>query len=127
MLSTLLEPHCSHILPAAAALISTLGLTWYLLFSSAHPVLPDYIPSPRVLLSSLSKEEIAALPYPPDFYPGGRWVKTPHGTIRVYEFGPEMGKKVLLIHGISSPCYVFRDLAWRLADEGGCRVMLFGE
>ena len=126
MLSTLLDLHYPHILPAAAALISTLGLTCYLLLNQTPSVL-NYIPSPRIQLSSLSKEEIAALPYPPDFYPGGRWVKTPHGTIRVYEFGPETGKKVLLIHGISSPCYVFRDLAWRLADEGGCRVMLFGE
>lgn len=117
----------SQILPAAAALTSTLGLTCYFFLNRARSVLPDYIPSPRILLSSLSKEEIAALPYPPDFYPGGRWVKTPHGTIRVWEFGPETGKKVLFIHGISAPCYVFRDLAWRLADEGGCRIMLFGE
>lgn len=32
---------------------------------------------------------------------------------------------MLFVHGISMPCSVYRDLAWRLVEEGGCRVMLF--
>ncbi|KAF8419909.1 Alpha/Beta hydrolase protein [Tirmania nivea] len=113
----------SFLLPAAV--ISAVGLSSYLLLSCPPCALSNHIPSPRTKLSSLTEDEIAKLPYPPTFYPGGRWVKTPHGTIRVYEFGPEDGRKVLLVHGISTPCCVYRDLAWRLVEEGGCRVMLF--
>ena len=109
-----------------AAVISAVGLSSYLLLNRPPSVLPSYISSPRTKLSSLTEAELAKLPYPPTFYPGGRWVKTPHGTIRVYEFGPEDGRKVLFVHGISTPCCVYRDVAWRLVEEGGCRVMLFG-
>jgi len=106
-----------------AVVVSVVGLSSYLLLNR---VLPSHIPSPRTKLSSLTEDEIAKLPYPPTLYPGGRWVQTPHGTIRVYEFGPEDGRKVLFIHGISTPCCIFRDLAWRLVEGGGCRVLLFG-
>ncbi|KAF8455840.1 Alpha/Beta hydrolase protein, partial [Terfezia claveryi] len=108
-----------------AAVISAIGLSSYLLLNRPPSVLPNHIPSPRTKLFSLTEDEIAKLPYPPTFYPGGRWAKTPHGTIRVYEFGPEDGRKVLFVHGISMPCCVYRDLAWGLVEEGGCRVMLF--
>ncbi|KAI1333412.1 hypothetical protein F5Y16DRAFT_407248 [Xylariaceae sp. FL0255] len=57
-------------------------------------------------------------------FPGARNVPTPYGNIRVYEFGPEDGKKVLLTHGISTSCMTLRDIATPLAEKG-CRVMLF--
>ncbi|ETI27015.1 hypothetical protein G647_10114 [Cladophialophora carrionii CBS 160.54] len=83
------------------------------------------IRSPRTtLLPKLSKEEISDLPYPPDVLPGARDVDTPYGSIRVYEFGPEDGRKVLLIHGISTPAIALGGVAHGLVDNG-CRVMLF--
>ncbi|KAF2741288.1 alpha/beta-hydrolase [Polyplosphaeria fusca] len=83
------------------------------------------IPSPqRTLLPRLNDVDIEKLPYPPDALPGGRDVTSPCGTIRVYEWGPEDGKKVLLIHGISTPCIALAGVAYRLVDRG-CRVMLF--
>jgi pimeloyl-ACP methyl ester carboxylesterase len=83
------------------------------------------IPSPRTtLLPKLSKDEISDLPYPPDVLPGGRDVDTPYGSIRVYEFGPEDGRKVLLVHGISTPAIALGGVAHALVDHG-CRVMLF--
>jgi hypothetical protein len=42
----------------------------------------------------------------------------------VYEFGPEDGRKVLFVHGISTSCMTLKDIAQPLADKG-CRVMLF--
>jgi hypothetical protein len=27
-----------------------------------------------------------------------------YGTIRVYEWGPEKGRKILFLHGITTPC-----------------------
>jgi len=88
--------------------------------------------SPRAtLLPKLSEAEREALRYPPDVLPGGRDVNSPvclglvplvvlgiiatsgvliglqYGTTRVYEWGPEEGRKVLLVHGITTPCVAF--------------------
>jgi len=85
----------------------------------------NVIESPRTtLLPKLSETEKSKLPYPPDVLPGARDVSTPYGSIRVYEFGPENGRKVLLVHGISTPCISLGAVAHCLA-ENGCRVMLF--
>lgn len=83
------------------------------------------VPSARAtLLPKISKEEAAALEYPPDALPGGRYVDSPYGVIRVYEWGPEDGRKVLFVHGITTPCIALGALAQGLVDKG-CRVMLF--
>jgi hypothetical protein len=76
-------------------------------------------------LPQLSEEEVQQLPYPPDALPGPRDVQSPYGTVRVYEWGPEEGDKILLIHGISTPGIALADLAHKLVRRG-CRVMLFG-
>lgn len=98
----------------------------YLLLRPAPRIRPATITSPRTLLAGLSSAEIAQLPYPPDLYPGARWVDTPYGVIRVYEWGAETGRKVLFLHGIGTASCVARDLLWELSDAG-CRVMAFGE
>ena len=56
--------------------------------------------SPRRTLASSSKKDLDELPYPPDALPGERDVGSPYGSIRVYEWGPEGGRKVLLVHGM---------------------------
>jgi len=62
-------------------------------------------PSPlTTLLPELSSEKTEHLPYPPDAYPGARDVVSPYGSLRVYEWGPEDGRKVFLVHGIANPC-----------------------
>ncbi|MCJ1317439.1 hypothetical protein MMC15_002763 [Xylographa vitiligo] len=85
---------------------------------------PTYIPSPvDTLLPHLTSAERAALPYPPDIFPGARDVESPYGSLRVYEWGPEEGRKVLLVHGISTPCLSLGGIAEGLAEDGA-RVML---
>ncbi|KAE8441898.1 hypothetical protein EG329_004204 [Mollisiaceae sp. DMI_Dod_QoI] len=76
------------------------------------------------LLPKLNSAEKATLPYPPDALPGGRDVDSPYGTTRVYEWGPEDGRKVLLLHGITPPCLAVGAIAHGLVERG-CRVMLF--
>lgn len=57
--------------------------------------------------------------------PGARDVESPFGTLRVYEWGPQDGRKVLLLHGISTPAVGLGDLARDLVARG-CRVLLMG-
>jgi pimeloyl-ACP methyl ester carboxylesterase len=83
------------------------------------------IPSPLTThLPHLTPSEISQLPYPPNILPGARTVPTPYGRIHVFEFGPVSGPKVLLLHGISTPCVSLASLAEVLVARG-CRVMLF--
>lgn len=87
---------------------------------------PLPIPSPRqTVVAGLSSDEAQAIPYPPDFFPGRRDIDTPYGSVRVYEWGPEDGEKVLFVHGISLPCISLGNLAEEFARRG-YRVMLFG-
>ena len=72
----------------------------------------------RRVLESLSPKEIGSLPYPPGVLPGGRDVPTPHGLVRVYEWGPESGAKVILVHGITTPCPALGDLGHELVRRG---------
>jgi hypothetical protein len=83
-------------------------------------------PSPlKTVLPYLSKSQLTRLAYQPDLVPGARDVVTPFGSTRVYEFGPEDGQKVLLVHGITTPCLSLADIARNLVNKG-CRVMLYG-
>ena len=84
----------------------------------------NILPSPRKSLEILKAQDVDELPYPPDALPGARDVDTPYGNIRVYEWGPEEGRKVLLLHGISTPSIAFAGMAKSLVEKG-CRVMLF--
>lgn len=103
-------------------------ITPYLAYRLAHRVLQELDPERIPIYTAPrppSTQDLAKLPYPPDCLPGARDVDTPYGNIRVYEWGPEDGRKVLFVHGISTPCIAFAGLAKRLVEQHGCRVMLF--
>ncbi|CAJ2501735.1 Uu.00g045880.m01.CDS01 [Anthostomella pinea] len=113
----------------ATAIIATTVVTTITLISVARFVLwPRKTPIiPGALTTSvprLSEAELQDVAYRTDHFPGARDVVTPYGNIRVYEFGPEDGRKVLMLHGISTSCMTLADLAVGL-EEKGCRVMLF--
>lgn len=92
----------------------------------ARKPLPQRISSPRdTLLPQISSKQAAALPYPPDLLPGARDVTTPYGVMRVYEWGPKDGSKVLFIHGDTTPAPMLGPIAHNLSSRG-CRVMIFG-
>jgi hypothetical protein len=102
----------------------TLGLFARTLFAGGG-TRPTILASPRsTLLPGISEAENRQHPLPTDVLPGARDVATPYGSIRVYEWGPEDGDKVLLVHGITTPCIALGGLAHALVDRG-CRVMLF--
>lgn len=98
--------------------------------ASNQPVEPTVsrrsIPSPReTLIPHLTPSQADALAYPPNFLPGSRDVDTPFGTMRVYEWGPIGGRKIIFIHGDSTPGPMLAPIAQTLASRG-CRVIVFG-
>ncbi|KAF5539597.1 2-hydroxy-6-oxo-6-phenylhexa-2 4-dienoate hydrolase [Fusarium mexicanum] len=91
-----------------------------------YPVRPKTIRNPLKagVYDKANADKLKNLVYHPDQFPGARDVETPYGSIRVYEFGPEDGEKVLFVHGISTPCITLGPIALGLAKRG-YRVMLF--
>lgn len=125
-LDTMSYKSAPYFLTAGAASLSLFLIARSIQGKSKKNPWDHVVPSPLKSLSNLPAEEISKLPYPPDLFPGARDVDTPYGSIRVYEWGPESGKKVLLVHGISTPCMSLGSVAEKLV-ESGCRVMMFGE
>lgn len=111
------------IIPKILLTLPLIGIINYLIYTRLFaPQRPSILPSP---LKTLPPDQLASLVYPPDFFPGARDVATPYGSIRCYEFGPETGRKVLFFHGISTSCMTLTHIAHGLANQGGCRVLLF--
>lgn len=99
----------------SAAILSTL-------YTSLIPSKPKHIPSP---LQTQHTSPLQINSYPSaNYIPGARDIVTPHGSVRVYEFGPEDGRKVVLIHGISTPSPALAPIAEKLAAKG-CRVLFY--
>lgn len=114
----------------AAFTVLATGLA-YIGIKQLSPTKPERpvraIPSPRTtLLPQLSEAQAAALPYPPNLFPGARDVDTLYGSLRVYEWGPEDGEKVVMIPGDTSPAPVFSHISQALVNRG-YRVMIVGE
>ncbi|RDL36772.1 uncharacterized protein BP5553_06124 [Venustampulla echinocandica] len=106
----------------ASSVATTLAVV--ALAKTIQPTPKKIIASPRTtVLPRVSQEEQGELPYPPDIFPGARDVNSPYGSIRVYEWGPLTGRRVLLLHGISTPCISLGGIANTLVSKG-CRVML---
>ncbi|CAO1623622.1 unnamed protein product [Sympodiomycopsis kandeliae] len=99
----------------AGALTVAAAAGYLLLPTLDRPTRPKVVKGPE-----LSNEPA----YPHDVLPGGAWLQTPLGRIRYYEFGPEDGKKVLLVHGITTPTPVWKSVAPQLA-KAGYRVLTF--
>lgn len=103
---------------AAAAIYGALQSTFTSnkAFASPSPITP----SP---LAQHGQDK--SLAYPAHgLLPGARDVSSPYGNIRVYEFGPEDAtRRVVLLHGISTPSIALIPLA-RILAANGARVIL---
>ncbi|KAF9002314.1 Alpha/Beta hydrolase protein [Cyathus striatus] len=75
-------------------------------------------------LSSLPRTSKSREVYPEDFYEGGNYVKLPWGRVRYWVLGPEDGRKIVLIHGLTIPAMVWKDIATALAKQG-YRVLVY--
>ncbi|KAK0389399.1 hypothetical protein NLU13_2974 [Sarocladium strictum] len=117
------EPSTSLIVTTTA--IATIGAL-FLGRAAGWPSRPKVLANPLKTFpkGSQRREELGKLIYRPDTFPGARDVNTPYGSVRVYEWGPEDGPKVLLVHGISTSCITLMHISNSLVKRG-CRVMLF--
>ncbi|KAH8828979.1 Alpha/Beta hydrolase protein [Flagelloscypha sp. PMI_526] len=75
-------------------------------------------------LSSLPQTHRSWAVYPPDTYPGGGYAPLPYGKTRYWLFGPEDGQKIVLLHGLSVPSLIWKNVAPDLARRG-YRVLLY--
>ena len=118
----------SNLAPAAVLGLAGFALGYYA--SSSVPAGQNgrkAIPSPlQTLLPKLSERQIAELPYPPDFFPGARDVDSPYGKLRVYEWGPESGKKIMMVPGDTTPAPIFGVIAKSMVERG-FRVLVLGK
>ncbi|KAK0386846.1 hypothetical protein NLU13_5159 [Sarocladium strictum] len=80
--------------------------------------------APKKIARAKSRASPADRIYPQNVYPGARDVATPYGTIKVFEWGPEEGDKVLIIQGIGTPSLGYAGIANELVANG-CRVMTY--
>jgi len=92
-------------------------------FMAAFPV-PRAMVYVHPSLASLPPTSKSWTIYPEDFYPGGGYATFPNGKVRYWLLGPEKGKKIVLIHGLSIPAIIWKDVAPVLAARG-FRVLLY--
>ncbi|KAK6442106.1 hypothetical protein LTR95_001660 [Oleoguttula sp. CCFEE 5521] len=115
----------------AIALFLGLTTTAYLAVATYRSAVPKALSasihrSPRSKISTLPQASQDAVPYPPNALPNPRDVSTPYGNIRTNLYGASnTGRKILLIHGISTPSVVFAPLATLLADKHNYQVLTF--
>ncbi|KAG0278114.1 hypothetical protein BGZ95_004709 [Linnemannia exigua] len=75
-------------------------------------------------LPSLRAANLLKSAYPEDYYPGGEYAELSYGETHYFLFGPEDGKKIVFVHGLSTPASVYNGVARHMADNG-CRVLLY--
>lgn len=100
---------------ALAAAAGTASLLYLLSNTRMRSTYPKVLKAPA---------KIHEQPYPADVFPNGADLNTPYGTIRYYEFGPEDGKKLLFVHGISTPSPAWSLIAPYLT-KAGYRILCF--
>jgi len=124
------NPPGTHALTNKQTLITAIA-TSTLLYAASKAALAYFAnpqtPHDKIHRSPLttSTNNLETCAYPPTSLPGARDIPTPYGSIRTYEWGPPTGRKILFVHGISTPCIALAGLAQELVEQHGCRVLLF--
>ncbi|KAF7984731.1 hypothetical protein HWV62_11666 [Athelia sp. TMB] len=104
-------------------LLTSLLLLFYTIAS--FPSSPHTVTTVHHSLAALPEACISWKIYPEDFYEGGAYVTLPQGKTRYWIMGPEnSGQKIVLIHGLSIPSMVYKNVAPALASKG-YRVLLY--
>ncbi|KAJ2930865.1 hypothetical protein H1R20_g6227, partial [Candolleomyces eurysporus] len=110
-----------HCFSLVLLILPPLLLTLYFLAAFPSPPAPIVV---HQSLESLPQTSKSWSIYPEDFYPGGAYAELPYGKVRYWLMGPKKGKKIVLIHGLSIPAIIWKDVAPALATNG-YRVMVY--
>jgi len=110
-----------HCLTLSLLLVPPLLITTFLFTSFPNTPQPLHVhPSLASLPKSCKTWEI----YPEGYFDGGGYVNLPFGRVRYWIMGPEKGRKIVLIHGLSIPAIIWKDVAPILAKRG-YQVLLY--
>ncbi|KAJ7318564.1 Alpha/Beta hydrolase protein [Mycena albidolilacea] len=120
-----MSPSASRCLTYLLLLVPPLVVSFYLLASFPPPPGPLPVPS-YPGLASLPPDSRARQIYSEDWVEGGEgaYVDLPMGRTRYWLAGPENGKKIVLVHGLSIPALVWSPLVPPLV-AAGYRVLLY--
>ncbi|KAG6809859.1 hypothetical protein H0H92_014387 [Tricholoma furcatifolium] len=116
-----MAPNPFQFLTFSLLLVPSLLIATYFLAAFPHPPEPVYV---HKSLASLPIDAKSWSIYPETFFSGGAYVSLPYGRVRYWVLGPEAGQKVVLIHGLSIPSIIWRDVAPELASRG-YRVLVY--
>lgn len=105
----------------ALLILPPILLAAYFLAAFPNPPEPIQVHSSLASLPPSSKTWSI---YPEDFFPGGAYAELPYGRVRYWQLGPKRGRKVILIHGLSIPSMIWKDVGPALAANG-YRVLLY--
>ncbi|KAK3806468.1 MAG: Alpha/Beta hydrolase protein [Benniella sp.] len=103
----------------ATSLVVAAAMGAYKVFKSSTAHQGSALPS----LKSVARD-IPDIAYPEDYYPGGQYVELSFGETHYFLFGPEDGKKIVFVHGLSTPASMYNAVARHMANNG-CRVLLY--
>ncbi|KAJ7260477.1 Alpha/Beta hydrolase protein [Mycena haematopus] len=120
-----MSPSASRCLTYLLLIVPPLVVSFYLLASFPPP--SDPLPVPSYLdLASLPPDSRARQIYSEDWVEGGEgaYVDLPMGRTRYWLVGPENGKKIVLIHGLSVPALIWGPIVPPLIAAGH-RVLLY--
>ncbi|KAJ7059762.1 Alpha/Beta hydrolase protein [Mycena amicta] len=110
MADTARLPHLAYLLPSLAAVLFAVR---------ALPLHSNRLPcTTHTGLGSLPPDSRVRTLYPEDWATGGAYVTLPMGRVRYWLVGPETGKKVVLIHGLTTPALVFSRIVPTLVAAG---------
>ncbi|KAH9947200.1 alpha/beta-hydrolase [Amylocystis lapponica] len=122
-----------HLRPRLLSMAPSSALQWFILLLPAAVLLAYFLTAfPPQSVSLTNYPSLATLPahspsweiYPEDFYAGGAYVRLPYGSVRYWLIGPENGQRIVLIHGLSVPAIIWKDVGPYLATNG-FRVLLY--
>ncbi|KAJ7439773.1 Alpha/Beta hydrolase protein [Mycena latifolia] len=113
----------SRYLPYLPLLVPPLLVASYVLASL--PLVSNHLPSSADPgLASLPLNSRAREVYSEDWTPGGEYAQLPMGRVRYWLVGPDSGKKITLIHGLTIPSLAYAALVPILVSAG-YRVLLY--
>ncbi|KAJ7059763.1 Alpha/Beta hydrolase protein [Mycena amicta] len=115
-----ITPYLAYLLPSLIA-----AFAFFALRALALPLHSNELPSATDPgLSSLPPDSRVRRLYPEDWTSGGAYVTLPMGRMRYWLVGPESGKKVVLIPGLTTPSFAFAPIVPILV-AGGLRVLMY--